>query len=99
MYASLKRYYYQQQERNIHALKYSIAFAIGYLTIFIFGNPYSVAWVLVTIAVIMAAQPVIGQQVLKSLMRLLCTVVGALLGILTFYLPSHPIMLFVMIIL
>ncbi|PIZ03540.1 MAG: hypothetical protein COY58_08770 [Gammaproteobacteria bacterium CG_4_10_14_0_8_um_filter_38_16] len=98
MIDSLKKYYYRHQEQNIHALKYAVAFAAGYLTILFLKNPYSVAWVLITIAVVMAAQPIIGQQVLKSLMRLLGTLIGAFLGVIAFHLPHYPVILFIFIV-
>lgn len=94
MFESIRRYYYQHQEQNLHALKYAIAFALGYLSVFIFKNPYGTAWILITIAVVMAGQPIIGQQTLKGIMRLLGTVIGAFLGILTLQLPHYPILLF-----
>lgn len=93
MIQQIRRYYYRHQEKNIHALKYAIAFAIGCLIMPLLPDKNSV-WVLITIAVVMGSQAIIGQQVLRGAMRMIGTILGAILGILTIYYVSNPILIF-----
>lgn len=99
MLAAWKKYYYRHQEQNIHAFKFSLAFALGYLTYFFLKDFYSVAWVLITISVVMIAQPIVGQHILKSATRLLGTLIGAVLGSIAFHFLHNPTILFLLIIL
>ena len=74
-----------------------IAFALGYLAMLIFDDQNAV-WILITIAVVMSSQPVVGQLMQKSVFRMLGTVVGLLFGMLTFVLPHNDIVIFCMVV-
>lgn|SRR3990167_4359556 len=90
MIQQLRRYYYRHQEKNIHALKYALAFAIGYLILPLLPDKNPV-WILITIAVVMGSQTIVGQQVLRGTMRLIGTILGAILGVLTIKYISNPV--------
>jgi len=89
-YVSLKqrcrRFYFRHLEASIHTFKYLLAFLIGYVVIQFIPSGKS-QWVLITIAVVMGSQAVIGLQVNKAIMRILGTLVGAVLGGITLFLP------------
>jgi uncharacterized membrane protein YgaE (UPF0421/DUF939 family) len=99
MLAAWKKYYYRHQEQNIHAFKFALAFALGYSTYFLLHNFYSVAWILITIAVVMIAQPIVGQHILKSATRLLGTLIGAVLGSIAFHFLHNPVILLLLVVL
>lgn len=89
-------YLYENHSQNIHALKYAIAFGLGYLAMLMLTDTYSF-WILITIAVVMSTQPVIGQLLQKSFFRIIGTIVGVVLGVATFYLPHDPIIVLVIV--
>jgi uncharacterized membrane protein YgaE (UPF0421/DUF939 family) len=90
----LNNYFIEQQSQNLHVVKYAIAFSVGFLVTQLLHDRYSV-WVLITIAVVMANQPLVSQLLEKSFFRILGTVIGAVLGVVTFYLPDNTISLFI----
>lgn len=94
----MKQHYYAHQEQNIHALKFTIAFSIAYFLTKILDDPNSV-WILITVSVIMTAQPVVGQQMQKGMMRIVGTTIGAFIGFLAFHLLANTVWLFVLVIL
>lgn len=84
MFDRLKRLYYRHQEQNVHALKCMLAFALAYFYCMLSEDPNSV-WVLISVAVVMTSQSVVGQQMQKGLMRIFGTALGAILGLFAHY--------------
>ncbi|MBI5448257.1 MAG: FUSC family protein [Gammaproteobacteria bacterium] len=64
-------------ERLINSIKTAIACLLGFFAAHFFNLPMA-AWVLITIIVVMSTQINVGGVVIKSTMRLLGTLVGAL---------------------
>lgn len=89
MNQKIKQYYYEHQENTIHTAKYVLAFLLGYGVMRLLPDGKS-QWVIITVAVLMGSQTIIGLQVNKALLRLLGTLVGAALGLLTISLPHNP---------
>lgn len=89
MNSKFRQYYYEHQENTLHTIKYLLAFLIGYGIMQLLPDGKS-QWVIITIAVLMGSQTVIGLQVNRALLRLLGTLVGAALGLLTISLPHYP---------
>ncbi|MBV53455.1 MAG: hypothetical protein CL816_05235 [Coxiellaceae bacterium] len=89
MNSKLRQYYYEHQENTIHTLKYVLAFLLGYGAMQFLPDGKS-QWVIITIAVLMGSQNIIGLQVNRALLRLLGTIVGAGLGLLAITLPHTP---------
>lgn len=92
----LNDYFLTHHARYVHAIKYTVAFSLGYLAMLGFKDQYSF-WILVTIAVVMSGQPVVGQLLQKSVLRIVGTVVGLLFGMFTFFIPQSAILLFLMV--
>lgn len=90
----LNHYFLTHQTKNLHAVKYTLAFSLGYLATLFTADHYSV-WILITIAVVMANQPIVGQILQKSFYRVVGTFVGAVFGVCTFFLPQSPTILFI----
>ena len=61
MNSKLKQYYYEHQENTIHTLKYVLAFLLGYAVMQPLPDGKS-QWVIITIAVLMGSQNIIGLQ-------------------------------------
>ncbi len=82
----LRQMYYKNQLDVVHIFKYVLALMIGFFVMQFMSQDKSY-WILVTIVVVMSAQASIGLQVSKSIMRILGTLSGAILGILLMALP------------
>jgi len=92
MNTKFRKYYYEHQENTLHTVKYLLAFLIGYFVMQLLPDGKS-QWVIITIAVLMGSQTIIGLQVNRALLRLLGTLVGAALGLITISLPHQPIII------
>lgn len=97
MLNKLKELYYSNQEENIHAIKYALAFVIGYFVVQLLP-PGKSQWVIITIAVVMGSQIVVGDHVLKSILRGLGTLIGAAIGVIAIYLPHNHIIVLALIV-
>ncbi len=77
---------YQQAIHN--GIQYSTAFLLAFACMPYLPGGKS-QWVMVTIAVILGAQTLMGLRVQKALLRLEGTLIGAGLGLLVLFLPDH----------
>lgn len=78
-------------DRAINSLKTAIACVIGYL-IYLFTPLPQAQWIVITVLVVMSAQISIGGVLIKSYMRFLGTVAGALIAVGAFLLGgTEPI--------
>ena len=90
----LNYYVTHNHRKYVHAIKYMLAFSLGYLAMLIFKGAYSL-WILITIAVVMSSQPVVGLLLQKSVLRIIGTIVGLLFRMLTFVIPQNPFTIFI----
>lgn len=86
MIASLSQRIKLNPNRLIHSLKTAIAFLLGLFIARWLHFPLQGQWVLISILVVMCAQSRVGALLQKSYMRLLGTLIGAIIAGLTLWL-------------
>lgn len=98
MIASLSQRIKLNPNRLIHSLKTAIAFLLGLLIARWLHFPLQGQWVLISILVVMCAQSRVGALLQKSYMRLLGTLIGAIIAGLTLWL-AYPNLVWITLIL
>lgn len=70
---------------NIHVIKYTFSLLIGifFVKTFFSGRDYAI-WIIITTCIIMGPDQILGFHIKKSLLRILGTLFGALIGLVIF---------------
>ncbi len=81
---------------DLHSLKLSLAMALGFTCARLMNLPLGGAWVLITLIVVMSDNRTVGALLNKAVLRLLGTLIGAVLGMSTLYFAgNHPLVIII----